>query len=217
MDYFKRKFKRLFDHEEDANTYPKIVVLHRKIDNLCTIIGCNMLRENYKPDLRTYLTAFLVSFTFICMLHTQVIYYMRGKYLDFFLVFAYCGIDIQAGAKMYFSYANRQLLFEMGQTLLQIHAKYQVSEERKKILNVCFNRCEMIYKVFGFLYINAIVGLMSFPLIIYVFDNKKVTMFVSTLSLFFFNNDTEGDPLKKSPRWKFSSLDSHLVRLCATW
>lgn len=179
MNYWRQKFKKLFDQEEDANTYPKMVNMHRRIDNLCTIIGCNMLRENYKADFRTFLTTFLIVATLICFMHTQYFYFMRGKYLDLFLVFAYYGIIIQSAAKLYYSYVNKELLFEMGQRLLQIHAKYQVDAERRKILNVCYKRCEMIYKVFGFLYVNAIVVLMSFPLLIYIFDNKKVTMFVS--------------------------------------
>uniref|UniRef100_A0A336K9Y4 Odorant receptor n=1 Tax=Culicoides sonorensis TaxID=179676 RepID=A0A336K9Y4_CULSO len=181
MNFVKQKFKRLFDEETDGNTCRKMRAFHTRIDNLCTVLGLNLLRDDFKPDFRTFLSIFLASFTLFCFFFTQVVYFNRGKYLEAFLVFTYVGIDIQSLAKMYYSYRNKRLLYDMGQKLLRMHEKYQMDLDRRTILNVCYNRCDKIFKVFGFLYINAVGGLMTFPLLIYIFDNKKVTMFIELM------------------------------------
>uniref|UniRef100_A0A336LKL9 Odorant receptor n=1 Tax=Culicoides sonorensis TaxID=179676 RepID=A0A336LKL9_CULSO len=178
LNFLRIKLKRLFDQEIDGNTYRKIQAFHMRIDNLCTVLGLNLLRDDFKPDIRTVISVFLASITFFFFIFTQVFYYKQGKYLEAFLVFTYIGIDIQSLAKLYFSYTNKRLLYDMGQKLIQIHGKYQTDVERRKILNICYNRCDKIFKVFTFLYINAFIGLLSFPLLIYIFDHRNVTMFI---------------------------------------
>lgn len=77
------------------DTFEKMSLLRKRIDQVCYPIGCNFLQKGFKFNIRTGITLILISITTILLARTQYLRFKAGRFLDGCSIFTIYGVLIQ--------------------------------------------------------------------------------------------------------------------------